>query len=229
MLSPRLSPCCLFPHYSATTTNRANRHVTAFAALLCLLAGFNSMFIPLHLEDAVLAHPRATAMQAVGRLPKRWSTAADLRQLSTQLQQGSFNLTHSIVTYKALKQVTHGRRAGMWRMRLQDVNLAEPVVTAPAVTMTGTLPAVGTAAAAVVTGRARGFAQWMEAVEQGPWQHNSTWASLALDELRAGLEAYQSEPNACPDVERFKAMALKHHQEIFRMQVGLCYHHGLFV
>jgi len=208
------SLCCCDSH-ALPDVNRANRHVTAFAALLCLLACFNTLFVPLHLEDTVLSHPRAAAMQAVGRLPKSWSDAADLSSLSTQLQRGSLNLTHSFVTRQALKRLTHGQRAGLWLLGGSDVNLAEPV---PA-TAGASGAANGPAAANVAPGRAGAFAAWMAAVERGPWQHNSTWAAHAVDELKGDLDMYKAE--GCADVDRFRQTVVKHHKEIFRMQVRL--------
>lgn len=193
---------------------RANRRVSAFAALLCLMACCNALFVPLHLEDTVLRHPRTAGMQVVGRLPL-WGSTTDLGTISNSLQQGTLNLTHSFVTQKAVSQFAKGKRGSLWRLgRLSDVvHQVEPVEAGPADVLTVAVPAAA---------RHRGsssFASWVASVEQGPWQHNSSWAAAAVDGLRAGLQDYRKE---CPrsDAFRFKHNAWKHHLDIFRMQVG---------
>lgn len=184
--------------------------MSAFAALLCLMACCNALFVPLHLEDTVLRHPRTAGMQVVGRLPL-WGSTTDLGTIRNSLQQGTLNLTHSFVTQNAVSQFAKGKRGGLWRLgRLSDV---EPVEAGPADVLTVAVPAAA---------RHRGsssFASWVASVEQGPWQHNSSWAAAAVDGLRTGLQDYRKE---CPrsDAFRFKHNAWKHHLDIFRMQVG---------
>lgn len=189
---------------------KANRPVTAFAALLCLMACCNALFVPLHLEDTVLRHPRTAGMQVAGRLPL-WGSTTDLGTISNRLQQGSLNLTQSFVTQKAVSQFGKGKRGSLWRRpadHVQQVDLDNP---GPADVLTVAVPAAA---------RHRGsssFASWVAAVEQGPWQHNSSWAAAAVDGLRTGLQDYRTE---CPrsDAFRFKHNAWKHHLDIFRMQ-----------
>lgn len=194
---------------------RANKHVTAFAALLCLLACTNSLYVPLHLEDAVLAHPRTAAMQAVGRLPELWGSPADLGRISSELQNGTMNMTHSFVTQEALKQVQQGRRPGRWHPgRLLPVDLAQHVMTAAS-------PEWGLVGEVVVPPGARrssSFVTWLAAVELGPWQWNGTWAAQAVEGLRQGLVEYRGQ---CPEsaTHHFQHNAWKHHYDIFRMRV----------
>lgn len=192
---------------------RANRPVTAFAALLCLLACFNSLYVPLHLEDVVLSHPRTAGMLAAGRLPTTWETTSDLGTLGNQLQDGSLQLTQSYVTQKAILKVAQGKRAGMWRISIMpDVRLPDSMAAAA---KAGSRDA---AAGTVPSSRySSSFAAWVAAVEDGPW-NNSTWAAEAVDGLRSGLNEYQKE---CAGVFPYQQNVWKHHYDIFRMQVGV--------
>jgi hypothetical protein len=211
-------------------TCRANRHVTAFAALLCLLACSNSLFVPLHLEDVVLTHPRTAAMQAVGRLPQLWGSASDLGGISSQLQDGSLNMTLSFVTNEALTNLLRGKRPGLWRLGNRPV-MSMPAPAAGAERSSRLLgegaleTGLGEAAltnrldqaAAASSKQLSSFAAWMGAVERGPWRDNSTWAAVAVAGLQQGLSDYMGQ---CSDAHRFQHNAWKHHYDIFRMQVG---------
>lgn len=194
---------------------RANRHATAFIALLCIIAFTNALYTPLHLENVALAHPRAAGMQAAGRLPKTWAYASDLGAYSNELQQGTLNLTHSFVTQQTLKHVTHSKRARWWvgghRLGLAEITLSEPSASSDLAQMT-------TAAQiqAGSLGHSGSLAAWVVAVETGPWQSNATWGAAAVEELRQAFQGYRKE---CNDVRRFQATAFKHHYELFRMKV----------
>lgn len=199
-------------------TCRANRHVTAFAALLCLLACSNSLFVPLHLEDVVLAHPRTAGMQAVGRLPQLWGSASDLEDISKQLQDGSLNMTRSFVTQEALSNLLRGKRPGLWRLGNRPVmNVPAPAEVAQSNGLGEAELTSALSQAAAASSKQLSFTAWMGAVERGPWGDNSTWAAAAVDVLRQGLSDYKQE---CSDVHRFQHNAWKHHYDIFRMQVG---------
>jgi hypothetical protein len=168
--------------------------------------GFNSLYFPLHLEDAVLAHPRTAVMQAAGRLPQLWETPEDLSSISKQLREDALNMTHSFVTQEALQHVMQGRQG-------PGTGGSAAAAAAP----TG-LPALGRMLPNAAR-RRRSFAGWMAAVERGPWQHNSSWAADTVDGLQTGLQQYLQE---CPDtdVHHFQHTMWKHHYDTFKMKVG---------
>jgi hypothetical protein len=168
---------------------RANKRIISFSCLLCMLALFNALFIPLHLEDRILQHPDTALMHAAGRLPD-WQDAKALQDMHQGLRNGSMKLGQSFV----VKQAAAADAS-------KSNSTGDSHITAQ---ITKQLP---TAAAAP---------------EFGSLQADKQWAVDAVGMLAERVQLYQAAGRACPDVLRLRRNLLKHHEEIFRMQVGVC-------
>jgi hypothetical protein len=169
---------------------RANKRIISFSCLLCMLALFNALFIPLHLEDRILQHPDTALMHAAGRLPE-WQDAKALQDMQQGLRNGSLKLGPSFVTQQAAAaDASKSNSTG-------DSHLVAQI--------TKQLPTAAAAAAAA---------------EFGSLQADKQWAVDAVGMLAERVQLYQAAGRACPDVQRLRRNLLKHHEEIYRMQVG---------
>jgi hypothetical protein len=173
---------------AAAVCCRANKRIISFSCLLCMMALFNALFIPLHLEDRILQHPDTAMMHVAGRLPD-WQDADALQDVQRGLQNGSMELNESFV---------------MQRMQ-----------QAAAASVSNSSSTVGSHAAAATTKQLPTAAAGPGALSAG-----REGAVEAVGRLAQRVQLYRGEALRCPDVERLRRNLLKHHEEIFRMQVG---------
>jgi hypothetical protein len=184
MLPPtRLAPCA---------ARRANKRIISFSCLLCMMALFNALIIPLHLEDRILQHPESAVMHVAGRLPD-WQDHSTLLGMQQGLRNGSLKLGESLTRQQAAARFASNSTGDSSRAAVGTAVDPEQQLSAAA---------------------ARVSYSW-----QGE-KESTSWAADAVGRLAERVQLYQGEARGCPDVERLRRNLLKHHDEIARMQVG---------
>lgn len=177
--------------------HRANKRIISLTCLLCLMAGFNALYIPLHLEDLILRHPDAALMQVSGRLPE-WQDVKALTKIQQRLQQGDLSLGKSFVLTRATQQAAASALSAEQQIASADTR-------------------AGASKLPVDSGSFVGAA----AMSAFPAPGDSTsWSVKAVGQLNEKVSAYCAEPRQCPDLGRLKDNILKHYEEILRMQVS---------
>jgi hypothetical protein len=168
---------------------RANKRIISFSCLLCTMALFNALFIPLHLEDRILQHPDTAVMHAAGCLPD-WQDTAALQDMQHGLRNGSLKLGQSFVMQHAAADASS----------VSNSNITDASHVVGLTTKQSPVSAAG--------------------LTFGSLQDEQQWAIDAVGRLAERVQLYQAEARRCPDVQRLRRNLLKHHEEIFRMQVG---------
>lgn len=156
------------------------------------MAGFNALYVPLHLEDLILRHPDAPVTQLLSKLPD-WQDAKGLARIQQGIQQGSLAPDKHLLSREAAQQAAGVKPAGNREL----FAAGNSSTAAPAVSFKG-----------------------LSAVEAALWQ-NASWSHQTVERLFIKVHAYKAEPRQCVGFSKLRNNMLKHHEEISRMQVGL--------
>jgi hypothetical protein len=167
-----------------------------------MMALFNALFIPLHLEDRILQHPDTAVMHVAGRLPD-WQDSSSLQGLQQGLRNGLMKLGESFVKQQAAAAAA-AAAGSVGVSKSNSTKGSHGAAVVGVVVDSEQLAAIAIAAAAAGV---------------GSWQADKEWAVDAVGRLAERVQLYQGEARGCPDVERLRRNLLKHHEEIARMQV----------
>jgi hypothetical protein len=160
-------------------------------------------------------------VKVAGRLPV-WSSVQQLTDIQKQLQEGRIQLNRSFVVDEtaaaaAAAAVRYSlKRSGSSGAHSMPGSLVYIKDANNSTASNSTLPAQAVAAAAAAEAR---VVSVLAAAETGPWQHNSSWCAAAVDRMMSRVATFQAPGHDCIDLDRLRSNLLKHHQEIFRMQV----------
>eukprot|EP00878_Enallax_costatus_P010980 GHUV01011468.1.p1 GENE.GHUV01011468.1~~GHUV01011468.1.p1 ORF type:complete len:683 (+),score=193.36 GHUV01011468.1:1250-3298(+) len=188
---------------------RANKHIISFSCLLCLMAGFNALYIPLHLEDLILQHPEARVMELSSSLPP-WQDMKGLIRIQEGLEQ---NVTSTPpLTPEGVRQEAAGLAA--YYAEISNGTAGEAAELA--------------ASYAKISNNTAGEADALAAFNlnitysteggKSVLQQHVERCTEAVSHLIEKVSAYRAEPRQCPDVGRLQSNMRKHNADIARMR-----------